>query len=192
LTLAENRKSKLLLCKASDFGIIVTISNFNHACTAIRSTGTNVSKPNLTFSPSNPSRRAVARVLNPSPIPTACPFCGAVVTATNNDAIYGKSIGTWPWAYMCENKECHSYVGMHPLTNIPLGTLADTKTREARKLTKALFEPLHGKAGQMKRTEAYGWLANKLDIPVGECHFGWFDVAMCRRAYRILKEVPHA
>ncbi len=41
----------------------------------------------------------------------------------------------WPWVYICEG--CGSYVGMHPFTDIPLGTLADAATREARKECKA-------------------------------------------------------
>jgi hypothetical protein len=70
---------------------------------------------------------------------------------------------------------------MHPFTAIPLGTLANAATREARKKAKAAFNPLwQGK--RMSRTEAYQWLASALGIAnVEECHIGWFDVAMCER-----------
>jgi hypothetical protein len=137
--------------------------------------------------PWNPSRRAIKRVLNPLPAPTACPYCSAPVAIKNNDLIYGKSYGDWPWLFLCKNDECRAYVGMHPFTNIPLGTMADAKTREARKLTKELFIKRWGCPGQMDRSGAYEWLAVKLNIPLAACHFGWFDIEMCRKAYRVLK-----
>lgn len=129
--------------------------------------------------PWNPSRRAIARVRNPLPEPTACQYCGGKVEIVRNSAIYGRDYGEWPWAYRCTC--CHSYVGMHPFTAIPLGTLANAATREARKKAKAAFNPLwQGKC--MSRTEAYQWLASALGIAnVEECHIGWFDVAMCER-----------
>jgi hypothetical protein len=129
--------------------------------------------------PWNPSRSAIARVRNPLPEPTTCRFCGGKVEIVNNSKIYGKCYGEWPWAYRCDC--CHSYVGMHPFTAIPLGTLANAATREARKKAKAAFNPLwQGK--RMSRTEAYQWLAGALGIAnVEECHIGWFDVAMCER-----------
>ncbi|EFC56414.1 hypothetical protein ENTCAN_06719 [Enterobacter cancerogenus ATCC 35316] len=36
----------------------------------------------------------------------------------------------------------------------------------------------------MTRTEAYQWLAEKMGIPVYECHFGWFTVEQCQAAIR--------
>jgi hypothetical protein len=70
---------------------------------------------------------------------------------------------------------------MHPFTAIPLGTLADAATREARKLCKPSFERLWLDAG-FDRGKAYAWLAEKLGITVQECHFGLFDIATCERA----------
>lgn len=137
--------------------------------------------------PWNPSRRATARVLNPLPPPATCLYCGSPVGISGNEAVYGKPYGRWPWIYLCAGGSCHSYVGMHPFTNIPLGTLADAKTREARKITKELFNRLWGRGeGRMSRAEAYEWLCAQLDMPPGECHFGWFDVQTCRRAYKVL------
>ncbi|WP_446333007.1 zinc-finger-containing protein [Burkholderia pseudomallei] len=94
-----------------------------------------------------------------------------------NNAIYGRDYGEWPWAFLCRG--CGSYVGMHPFTDIPLGTLADAATREARKRAKAAFNPLW-QSGSMTRTEAYTWLAARLGVAVAACHIGWFDVAMCQ------------
>ena len=130
--------------------------------------------------PLNPSRRAVARVKDVLPVPTECPHCQSWVRLVGNEEIYGRPFGEWPWAYLCTNLACRAYVGLHPFTGIPLGTLATAPMREARKKAKAAFNPLW-QSGRMSRTEAYAWLAERLGIPVGECHIGWFDEARCEQ-----------
>jgi hypothetical protein len=136
--------------------------------------------------PWNPSRTATARVTNPLPAPTECPNCGSAVKLVSNAAIYGREYGEWAWAYKCDSVDCDSYVGLHPFTSIPLGTLANPATREARKRAKAAFNPLW-EGRRMKRREAYAWLAKALGISnVGECHIGWFDIAMCDRVVAVI------
>lgn len=144
--------------------------------------------------PWNPSKRATARVTNPLPAPEECPHCYdhetgkpfAHIEIVNNEEIYGRSYGEWPWVYQCQ--QCGAYVGMHPFTNIPLGTLADGPTRQARKRCKEPFESLH-RSGRMTRSEAYSKLAKKLGIPVEQCHFGWFDAAQCKRAAEAARQI---
>jgi len=133
--------------------------------------------------PWNPSRMAIARVKNALPAPTICPHCAGKVEIAKNSEIYGREYGEWPWAYLCRG--CCAYVGMHPFTAIPLGTLADEPTRDARKRAKAAFNPLW-ESRRMTRSEAYSWLASQLDIAVGACHVGWFDVATCERVIKII------
>ncbi|OJB35398.1 zinc-finger-containing protein [Burkholderia ubonensis] len=135
-----------------------------------------------TKTPWNPSRRATARVKNPFPAPTACPYDGGTVEIVKNAEIYGRPYGEWPWAFLC--RTCRAYVGLHPFTGIPLGTLADAPTREARKRAKAAFNPIW-QSGAMTRTDAYVWLAQQLGIAVGECHVGWFDATVCDRVVAI-------
>jgi hypothetical protein len=135
----------------------------------------------MTKTPWNPSARALARVKNPLPAPTQCPFCSQKVVIANNAEVYGRAYGEWPWVYRCTGQKCGAYVGMHPFTNIPLGTLADAPTRQARTQAKAIFNPIW-ESGHMTRSEAYAWLAGQLGIPVAECHVGWFDVQTCQRA----------
>lgn len=131
--------------------------------------------------PWNPSRTATARVKDSLPAPETCPHCAAPVALVGNEEIYGRPFGDWPWAYRCTNvRGCGAYVGLHPFTAIPLGTLATAEIREARKKAKAAFNPLW-QGGAMSRTDAYAWLAGALGIPVGECHIGWFDAAACAR-----------
>lgn len=130
---------------------------------------------------------AFKRVLNPLPVPKVCPYCDGDVCAVNNSEIYrGQSYGRWPYIYLCE--DCRAYVGMHPETNIPLGTLADAVLREARKVSKNLFQTkLMEPPSNMTRTEAYTWLAARMNITAGNCHFAWFDVKQCEQVIAILK-----
>lgn len=119
------------------------------------------------------SRRALKRVKNPLPVPTECPCCGGEVRLVNNSEIYnGRSFGEWPYMYLC--KPCDAYVGLHPATDIPLGTMATKVGREARKSSKQMFHKLMEIKG-FARTQMYEWLAERMKIPVGECHFGWFN-----------------
>ena len=141
--------------------------------------------------PWNPSRSATKRVKSPLPAPEQCNFCGRMsVVIKNNAYIYGRSYGDWPWVYICagESECCGAYVGMHPFTNIPLGTLADAKTRTARKKCKAPFEALH-QTGKISRGEAYEKLAEKLGIKKEQCHFGWFDADMCEKAAQAARDI---
>lgn len=132
--------------------------------------------------PYNPSARATARVKNPLPAPTVCRFChGPVEIRHHEDHYHGNSYGDWPWPWLYACRDCDASVGMHPFTAIPLGILADKATREARKRAKAPFQRLY-QSGRMTRDEAYRQLAQRMGIPHEECHFGWFDVALCQRA----------
>jgi len=130
------------------------------------------------------SRKALRRVKNPLPVPTKCRYCGGKVELVNHREIYdGREFGGWPYAYWC--RPCDAYVGLHPDTDIPLGTLANAELREARRLEKHWFERLWRRgAGDWKeqRTAAYGWLAAQMGIEVGQCHFAWFDLEQCRIA----------
>lgn len=132
--------------------------------------------------PLNPSRGATARVKEPLPAPAICHYCGLSVRIAGHSEIYGRNYGDWPWLYVCNG--CGAYVGMHPFTDIPLGTLADAATRRARKNCKPAFDALW-RNGEMTRSAAYEWLAAQLGIEKEACHFGWFDIETCERARNI-------
>lgn len=129
--------------------------------------------------PWHPSVSAMRRVKHPIPAPTCCNYCKAEVELSENKAVYGKNYGDWPYVYHCVN--CRAYVGLHPFTNIPLGTLADSATRKARNSAKASFNKIHEK-GFMRRTDAYTALATAMGLPQEQCHFGLFDVVACQQA----------
>lgn len=127
------------------------------------------------------SRRALRRVKDALPIPTVCNCCGGQVCLVENSKIYGgRSFGDWPYAYLC--RDCFAYVGLHPATDLPLGTLADKPLRDARGSCKKPFEQIW--RDHMTRKQAYAWLAQQLGIPAEQCHFGLFDIALCHQARR--------
>lgn len=132
--------------------------------------------------PWNPSAKAIARVKDQLPAPTICRYagCGGDVRIVNHAAIYhGRTYGDWPWVYRCEG--CGARVGMHPFTNLPLGTLADDALRDVRNACKKPFEALW-RDGGMGRSAAYRWLGAAMGKSVAECHFGLFEADECERA----------
>ena len=134
--------------------------------------------------PSNPSRRATARVKNPLPVPTVCNICGEeAVRESSHMEIYGKVYSDWPYNYLCEC--CGAYVGMHPFTNIPLGTLADKELRELRKISKYFFNQIWQEECLLSRSDAYAELAKRMGIPAEQCHFGWFNKEQCYKAREV-------
>lgn len=134
-------------------------------------------------SPWNPSKKALARVKDPLPVPAFCRFCNGSVRIVGHAAIYhGRTYGDWPWVYQCE--DCSARVGMHPFTNLPLGTLADESLRQVRNRCKKPFETIWQER-RMDRTQAYRWLAEQLGKSIAECHFGLFEASDCERAERL-------
>lgn len=125
---------------------------------------------------------SVAKIVDKLPIPEQCGNCGERVELVNNTEIYGREYGTWPYAYRCiDTRGCGSHVALHKGTDLPLGTLADRETRDARTANKPAFNAVlkHQNAG---RGKTYQWLAEQLDIPVSVCHWAMFDAATAERA----------
>lgn len=146
--------------------------------------------------PWNPSWSATLRVPDPMAIPTVCTCCGgASVECVHHEMVYGQVYGEWPWMLRCGT--CDATVGLHPFTNIPLGTLATRVMRNARKAAKESFNKLWSVAAAMgtrslalqpamTRSEAYAWLAAQLGISnVKDCHIGWFGVEQCQRVVEV-------
>ena len=107
-----------------------------------------------------------------------CPYCNSVVVKEDSEIIYGRSYGD---VYICSAyPACNAYVGADKKTGKPLGTLADYKLRRARNKAHASFDPLWQKGG-MKRTEAYKWMAEVMDLPREKAHIAMFDVDQCNK-----------
>lgn len=132
------------------------------------------------------SRKALKRVKDVLPIPNECRYCGDHVYLVSNAEIYrGREFGEWPYVYWCE--VCDAYVGLHPNTDLPLGTLANKELREARKSGKSAFIRLQKNNG-WSRDLAYSWLSERMGMPKNECHWGWFEIEQCATAERLCKE----
>lgn len=132
------------------------------------------------------SRRALKRVRDRLDPPAKCDCCGGKVELVNNCEIYnGRSYGDWPYAYRCVG--CHAYVGLHPQTDLPLGTMADEDTRQARKDTKGPFTELLQKFDG-NRDAAYAWLAQAMGIEKKHCHFGLFTAEQCDLAWELIEQ----
>lgn len=131
------------------------------------------------------SRKALKRVKDWLQPPTICNCCGesAIVLCNNREIYNGQSYGNWPYAYRCI--ACKAYVGLHPDTDLPLGTLADSGTREARRVGKDLFHKITELFFGNDRSQAYGWLAVTMAIKPAVCHFSMFDESEACRAAEV-------
>lgn len=126
------------------------------------------------------------RIRNPLPIPEQCDHCASFdVAYVNNEVIYGRPCGDWPMAYYCS--ACEAAVGCHPGTNIPLGRMADKRTRQLRAVAHKHFDPLW-RSGAMSRTEAYKLLSKLLNIPHEKCHISQLDAEQLRIVIAHCKE----
>lgn len=118
--------------------------------------------------------------------PTTCNLCGGKVIYTSNKIIYGREYGSGK-CYFCTN--CKAYVGTHePRPDEAYGLLADRQMRNMKKKCHALFDQswLNAADRRKARRASYRRLADEMEIPVEECHFGWFDMEMLNKAYQII------
>ncbi len=112
-----------------------------------------------------------------------CDYCGRPAEFVDSKIIYGKSYGM---IYLC--RHCMAYVGVHKGSDAPLGRLANAELRYWKKRAHAVFDPLW-KRGRFRghRGAAYGWLAQKMRLPMEQTHIGMFDVAQCKQVINIIK-----
>lgn len=109
----------------------------------------------------------------------SCPYCQEPARLVTGKEIYSHraDLHALP-IYAC--LPCGAHVGCHPGTTRPLGRLANAELRKAKMAAHAAFDPIW-KSGQMKRKQAYRWLAEQLGIAVNDCHIGEFEADMCKR-----------
>lgn len=118
----------------------------------------------------------------------ACPYCDQVSALVTGKVIY-------PHRQDLHSKKfyhcapCGAYVGCHPGTEKPLGRLANAELRQAKQAAHREFDPMWI-GGNLKRSQAYGWLAEQLGIKKTSCHIGEFDVAMCARVVEVCRAAP--
>lgn len=131
-------------------------------------------------------------------------YCGRTSEfLPSSEQLYGVEYGP---VYFCE--PCYAWVGCHKGTTRPLGIPASQEIREARRKAHAVFDPIwqsiwkdlnrahavklgrrvpdyYGK-GEARRS-VYSWLADKMGIPVEECHISWFNVEECNSVIELCR-----
>lgn len=123
--------------------------------------------------------------------PKICNLCGGEVIFTSNALIYGREYGSGRMYYCTK---CKAYVGTHePRPKEAFGILANEEMRELKKKCHALFDEKWRNKEKSKdrhkaRQEAYRKLSETLNIPIEECHFGYFDMDMLKKAYEVLEK----
>lgn len=117
-----------------------------------------------------------------------CPYCSGLATLTNSKYIYnGIDHGL---IYLCENygKHCDAYVAAHIGDNLPMGSLANKKTRMYRQLAHEKIDVLWKQYG-FARTDVYNELSNYLQIKPNECHIGKFSPAQCEQVIKYASQI---
>lgn len=118
--------------------------------------------------------------------PTICRYCGSAVVYTSNAEIYGREYGEGK-CYLCRN--CRAFVGVHPGTDMPLGTLADSELRGWRKQAHYWFDQIWKKPLRItNRYKAYGWLAEQLGLPREKTHMAMFEKEECKKTIELSRE----
>lgn len=116
-------------------------------------------------------------------------ICNGDVVYISNSKIYGKEYGSGK-CYYCT--KCGAYVGTHkPNPKKALGILANKEMRDMKMKCHNLFDlqwknELTSKKRHIARRRAYKELADKLNISIENCHFGYFNLDMLNKVYSIL------
>ncbi len=83
---------------------------------------------------------------------------------------------------------CNSYVGVHPGTKTPKGTLANRELRLKRIQAHRIFDEIW-KQGILSKAEAYRWVADKFCLTDKQAHIGQFSNYMCDQLIRASADV---
>lgn len=139
-----------------------------------------------------------------------CPYCGGGSTLVTGEKVLPQLQEVADRHYWLCDAGCDAYVGCHPGTTVPLGTLADRNLRLARReLHQRYLDPIWQQAidhpayagnrfREWKRDEiikrarerTYEWLGEQLRLP-GPAHVGHFDLETCGRASEILSRTDY-
>ena len=118
-----------------------------------------------------------------------CPQCHSKALLRPASVIFGdKAPDPAARYYICARYPvCDCYVGVHPGTDRPMGTLADKALRQKRRQAHAVFDALW-RGGAMSRKQAYRLLQLYLGVPEEDAHIAKFStercddvIAFCRR-----------
>jgi hypothetical protein len=97
-----------------------------------------------------------------------CPYCGGEIKLVYGRDIY-KRESSYSNSMFWACSFCEASVGCVPGSIIPLGRLANSKTKGLRIKLHAIFDKLW-REHYMTRSGAYLWLSKQLNIPPKICH----------------------
>lgn len=114
-----------------------------------------------------------------------CPECGAPLQLRGGK--YGLFYGCKTW----QTTGCEGGISAHP-NGTPMGVPGNKATRQARRMTHALFDRLWRFAPtqrqqKRKRNAAYKWLRRELGLTKEECHIGNFSIEQCERVQQLVQ-----
>lgn len=111
-----------------------------------------------------------------------CPYCGSNVLKAQGGVVNPHVPGLVAECYwVCSRyPECDTYVGCHPGTDDPVGTIADLGLREWRRKAHAAFDPMW-QGGAMTLAGAHSWMRVSLKVDKKTCSVGLLDVNQCKR-----------
>lgn len=120
-----------------------------------------------------------------------CDICGQPAEYVDNKEVYGgRSYGRWPFIWLC--RSCDAYVGTHPGSDNPLGTLANPFTRQARKEAHDIFDRLWAKGDKSvfdSRGAAYRWMRQIMGLSKEDAHIGRMTAGQCKLLIDHCKEL---
>lgn len=103
-----------------------------------------------------------------------CPYCGGDTVVTDSAVVYdGVSYGP---IHICF--PCMAYCGCHRNTVDALGSIANDRTRKARKRAHGVFDLLW-KHKHMTRKHAYFWMSAKMGVFTQYAHIGMLNESEC-------------
>lgn len=125
-----------------------------------------------------------------------CDYCHRDAELVTGAAIYPHRPDLFAkYFWRCE--PCGAHVGCHPKAKPsgkgglgdgtqPLGRLANAELRRAKSAAHAAFDPLW-RSREMKRGDAYAWLADAIGMSGANCHIGMMDIDACRAVVAAVK-----
>ena len=125
-----------------------------------------------------------------------CPYCNCETKLVSGASVYPNKINETPrpkyldkMFYQCVNDSNH-YVGTYSNNLTSLGRLADSELRKLKKKGHNTFDPLWKEKKVFKsQKEAYLWLSEKMNLPLGFTHYGMFTNDHCNKAISLCNEI---
>jgi len=118
-----------------------------------------------------------------------CPYCGNESELVTGRTIYPHRRDLYDRLfYHCA--PCEAHVGCHRASKkygvetVPLGRLANAELRALKIKAHEAFDPLWMNSRQY-RGIAYRWLADKMRIPLDDCHIGLFNEDQCKQVFML-------